>query len=268
MDHLIQIPQVDRAWEPIPEPYVTLGHLAALGTDLRLGTLVSPVTFRQPGVLAKSLATLDVLTAGRAFAGIGAGWWEREHAAYGLPFPQPRERLDEVERAIETMRALWATGTKPYAGRRVSLPETTCYPRPIGRLPIILGGNGSRTLRIAARHADAVNLPSDEATLSAKLAELHTACAAAERDPATLAITVLDVSVTGEDREDVARRVERLRGRTSAAAYVRRHHAGTVDEQRRRRDRLADLGVGTIFLALPDLAGASDLDRLRPLLTP
>jgi len=268
MDHLIQIPQVDRAWEPIPEPYVTLGHLAALGTDLRLGTLVSPVTFRQPGVLAKSLATLDVLTAGRAFAGIGAGWWEREHAAYGLPFPQPRERLDEVERAIETMRALWATGTKPYAGRRVSLPETTCYPRPIGRLPIILGGNGSRTLRIAARHADAVNLPSDEATLSAKLAELHTACAAAERDPATLAMTVLDVSVTGEDREDVARRVERLRGRTSAAAYVRRHHAGTVDEQRRRRDRLADLGVGTIFLALPDLAGASDLDRLRPLLTP
>jgi alkanesulfonate monooxygenase SsuD/methylene tetrahydromethanopterin reductase-like flavin-dependent oxidoreductase (luciferase family) len=235
-------------------------------TDLWLGTLVSPVTFRHPGVLAKSLATLDVLTGGRAFAGVGAGWWEREHAAYGLPFPQPRERLDEVERAIETMRALWGTGTKPYAGRRVSLPETTCYPRPVGKLPIILGGNGSRTMRIAARYADAVNLPSDEATLSAKLGELHTACAAAERDPTTLAITVLDVTVIGDDREDVARRVERLRGRTSAAAYARRHHAGTLDDQRRRRDRLASLGVGTVFLALPDLFQADDVDFLSALL--
>ena len=97
-------------------------------TDLWLGTLVSPVTFRHPGVLAKSLATLDVLTGGRAFAGVGAGWWEREHAAYGLPFPQPRERLDEVERAIETMRALWGTGTKPYAASRCPRPRATPGP--------------------------------------------------------------------------------------------------------------------------------------------
>ena len=87
MDHLIQIPQVGRAWEPIPEPWVTLGLLAGLGLGLRLGTLVSPVTFRAPGVIAKAAATLDVLSGGRAFCGLGAGWWEREHLGFGLPFP-------------------------------------------------------------------------------------------------------------------------------------------------------------------------------------
>ncbi len=112
MDHLIQIPQVDRAWSPIPEPWVTLGLLAGLDTGLALGTLVSPVTFRPAGITAKAAATLDVLSGGRAFVGVGAGWWEREHAAFGLPFPPPRERLDALEAGIETMRALWATGTK------------------------------------------------------------------------------------------------------------------------------------------------------------
>ena len=87
MDHLIQIPQVDRAWAPIPEPWVTLGAVAGLGTGLELGTLVTPVTFRAPGITAKAAATLDVLTGGRAFVGVGAGWWEREHAAYGLDVP-------------------------------------------------------------------------------------------------------------------------------------------------------------------------------------
>ncbi len=87
MDHLIQVPQVGRAWEPIPEPWVTLGLLAGLTGDLRLGTLVTPVTYRAPGILAKTVATLDALSGGRAFCGIGAGWFEREHAAFGLPVP-------------------------------------------------------------------------------------------------------------------------------------------------------------------------------------
>jgi predicted kinase len=129
MDHLIQIPQAGRAWEPIPEPWVTLGLLAGLAPGLRLGTLVTPVTFRAPGILAKTVATLDVLTGGRAFCGIGAGWWDREHAAFGLPFPPPATRLDQLEVTIETLRALWQPGTKAYQGTKVWLPETTCYPR-------------------------------------------------------------------------------------------------------------------------------------------
>ncbi|HWO50638.1 MAG TPA: LLM class flavin-dependent oxidoreductase, partial [Ornithinibacter sp.] len=147
MDHLIQIPQVGRAWDPIPEPWVTLGAIAGLGTGLRLGTLCTPVTFRQPGITAKAAATLSALTGGRAFVGIGAGWWEREHAAFALPFPSAPERLDELEYSIRVMRALWAPGTKAHAADGVFLPETTCYPRPTVPIPVVVGGNGElRTL--------------------------------------------------------------------------------------------------------------------------
>ena len=173
MDHLIQIPQVDTAWQPIPEPWVALGLLAGLDTDLTLGTLCTPVTFRPAGVTAKAAATLDTLSGGRAFLGVGAGWWDREHAAYGIPFPPAGERLDLLETTIETCRALWAPGTKAYDGDRVSLPETTAYPRPAHDIPVIVGGGGERrTLAIAARLGDACNLPSDPEVLRHKLSVL------------------------------------------------------------------------------------------------
>jgi alkanesulfonate monooxygenase SsuD/methylene tetrahydromethanopterin reductase-like flavin-dependent oxidoreductase (luciferase family)/predicted kinase len=267
MDHLIQIPQVGRAWEPIPEPWVTLGMLAGLDTELRLGTLVTPVTFRAPGVLAKAAATLDVLSNGRAFCGIGAGWWEREHAGFGLPFPPAAARLDLLETAIETMRALWQPGTKAYSGDRVSLPETTCYPRPASAIPVIVGGSGYRTLEIAARLADGCNLPSDAATLDARLEVLQAHCRRAGRDPADVAVTVLDIPVIGRDRDHVASLVESLRGRVSAAAYARQHHAGVAADHVGRYRQLAERGVSTVFVALPDLAGPDDLARLGPIIS-
>jgi alkanesulfonate monooxygenase SsuD/methylene tetrahydromethanopterin reductase-like flavin-dependent oxidoreductase (luciferase family)/predicted kinase len=267
MDHLIQIPQVDRAWEPIPEPWVTLGMIAGLDTTLQLGTLVSPVTFREPGIIAKTVATLDVLSNGRAFCGLGAGWWLREHQAYGLDFPSDRERLDQLSVCIETLRALWAPGTKAYHGRYVHLPETTCYPRPVSDVPIIVGGSGERrTLRIVAEQADGCNLPSDQTVLQTKINSLHRHCATVGRDPATVQITVLDLPVIGTDREDVAVRVERLRGRLPAAVYAARHHAAPAVDHVQRYLELAELGVHTIFVALPDLAGADDLARCGPLL--
>jgi alkanesulfonate monooxygenase SsuD/methylene tetrahydromethanopterin reductase-like flavin-dependent oxidoreductase (luciferase family) len=250
MDHLIQIPQVGRAWEPIPEPWVTLGLLAGLTSRMRLGTLVTPVTFRAPGITAKAAATLDVLSGGQAFCGIGAGWWAREHAAFGLAFPPARERLGQLESAIATLRALWAPGTKPAAG----LPETTCYPRPVSQIPIIVGGSGERTLRIAAAHADACNVASD----------LETVERAVRTVQGRIAVTVLDVPVVGRDREHTAALVERLRGRTPAVAYARRHHAGTTEQHLGRYRLLAQHGVGTIFVALPDLAGPDDVLRLAP----
>jgi alkanesulfonate monooxygenase SsuD/methylene tetrahydromethanopterin reductase-like flavin-dependent oxidoreductase (luciferase family)/predicted kinase len=246
MDHLIQIPQVGRAWEPIPEPWVTLGLLAALPTRLRLGTLVSPMSMHSAGRLAKSAATLDALTGGRAFCGVGAGWWEREHLAFGLPFKPAGHRLDELEAALPVMRALWAPGTKAAAG----LPETTNYPRPVGELPIIVGGRGPRLLDIARRLGDACNVPSrPELVVSA------TEAMAGKR------VTVLDVPVLGRDREHAAQLVERLRGRTSAVAYARQHSAGTPTEHIARYRRLADLGVDTVFVALPDLAGTDEVER-------
>jgi alkanesulfonate monooxygenase SsuD/methylene tetrahydromethanopterin reductase-like flavin-dependent oxidoreductase (luciferase family)/predicted kinase len=265
MDHLIQIPQVDRAWAPIPEPWVTLGLLAGLRTGLSLGTLVTPVTFRAPGITAKAAATLSALTGGRSFLGLGAGWWAREHAAYGLPFPPPRHRLDAVETAIETMRALWSAGTKEHVGERVSLPETTSYPRPAGPIPILLGGSGERTLRIAGRLADGINVPSDLAALDARIATARAAAAEAGRDPAELTLTVLDLPVIGTDRDDSWARVERLRGRTGAAAYAKRTYAGTAADQRDRYGALADCGVDTVFVAVADLETADDVARLAAL---
>ena len=244
MDHLIQIPQVGRLWEPIPEPWVTLGLLAALPTSLQLGTLVSPLSLHSPGRLAKTAATLDVLSAGRAFCGVGAGWWDREHAAFGMPFPSTDERIALLRNGIEVMRALWAPGTKAAAG----LPETTCYPRPVGALPLLVGGRSKRVLRIAADLGDGCNVP---ATTE------HVTRAAAAMNGKR--VTVLDVPVVGRSRDDVATLVERLRGRASAAAYARSHHAGVADEHVARYRELVDLGVDTVFVALPDLRTGSDL---------
>jgi alkanesulfonate monooxygenase SsuD/methylene tetrahydromethanopterin reductase-like flavin-dependent oxidoreductase (luciferase family)/predicted kinase len=265
MDHLIQIPQVGRAWEPIPEPWVTLGMLAGLEPGLRLGTLVTPVTFRAPGILAKTVATLDALSGGRAFCGIGAGWWEREHAGFGLPFPPAGARLDELESAIETLRALWQPGTKEHRGERVWLPETTCYPRPVSRIPIIVGGSGEkRTLAIAARLGDGCNVPSDIGTLDRKLAIFREHCMAAGRDPAQAEVTVLDIPVVGRDRAEAGSIVEKLRGRTPATVFARRHHAGTAEDHIGRYRLLAERGVATVFISLPDLVGPEDVLRLSP----
>jgi alkanesulfonate monooxygenase SsuD/methylene tetrahydromethanopterin reductase-like flavin-dependent oxidoreductase (luciferase family)/predicted kinase len=266
MDHLIQIPQVGRAWDPIPEPWVTLGALAASTSRLQLGTLVSPATFRSPGITAKAAATLSALSGGRAFVGVGAGWWEREHAAYGLEFPSAAKRLDLLEAGIETMKALWAPGTKPYAGRLVSLPETTFYPRPAGDIPVIVGGGGARTLRIAARVGDGCNLPSDENGL-ARVGQYLGLAREAGRDVGALHVTVLDLPLVGGDRDEVWARVERHRGRVAASTFAARHHAGTPAEHARRLRALAGHGITTVFVSPVDLTGPDDVLALAPLTT-
>lgn len=253
MDHLIQIPQVGRAWDPIPEPWVTLGLLAGLPTSLRLGTLVSPASAHLAGRLAKQAATLDVLTGGRAFCGVGAGWWEREHAAFGMPFAPGSQRVADLERCIETMRALWAPGTKAYEGELVALPETTCYPRPPGALPIIVGGRGRRLLEVAARLGDACNVPP---------AFVDQARIAMVGKP----VTVLDVPVLGTDREHAATLVERLRGRTSAENFARTRGAGTAADLISRYERMVEHGVSTVFVAPADFTGPDEVERWRPVL--
>lgn len=264
MDHLIQIPQVGRAWDPIPEPFTTLGLLAGLGTGLRLGPLCTPVTFRPGGIIAKAVATLDVLSGGRAFVGIGAGWFGREHDVHGLAFPPPKQRLDELERAVEILRALWAPGTKAYSGDRVELPETTSYPRPVGRPEIVVGGSGDRSLRIAAALGDACNLRTDDG-FDERLAvfEKHR-----ERTGRDVAVTVLDLPIVGRDRDDVWRRVERARGNATAAAYARKHHAATVEQTAQRYRELFDRGVRTVFVAVQDLASPDDVRALAPIAAP
>jgi len=262
MDHLLQIPQVGRIWDPIPEAYVTLGYLAGVTERVELGPLVTPITYRSAPLLAKILASLDAVSGGRVFCGLGAGWFEREHRSYGLPFPPPKERLDGLEATIGVLRAFWGPGTKPFAG----LPETTCYPRP-GSVPIIVGGGGERrTLEIAARLGDGCNVSSSLPVLDRKLEIFRGHAARAGRNLDDLRITVLDLPIVGDSPDDVARLVEAHRGRTSAKAYAAAHHAGTVDRHIERYHQLTARGVHTVFVSFPDLAGPAQLDRFAPII--
>jgi alkanesulfonate monooxygenase SsuD/methylene tetrahydromethanopterin reductase-like flavin-dependent oxidoreductase (luciferase family) len=257
MDHLLQIPQVGRAWDPIPEAYVTLGYLAGITQRVDLGALVSPVTFRSAPLLAKILASLDVVSGGRAFCGLGAGWFEREHAGYALAFPSARQRLDTLESTIGVLRAFWGAGTKPFG----DVPETTCYPRP-GDIPIIVGGGGERrTLDIAARLADGCNIGSALPVLDRKLEVLRGHAARAGRSLEAFRVTVLDLPIVGGNPDEVARLVEAHRGRVSAKAYSAAHHAGTVEQQIDRYRLLAARGVHTVFVSLPDLKGPEQVER-------
>ena len=160
MDHFLQIPQVGREWEDMLESYTTLGYLAGVTERIRLGTLVTGITYRNLAHLAKIVATLDVLSGGRALCGLGAAWFEREHRLYGWEFPPRAERFARLEDALELLPLMWGPGSPRFEGRTLTVSEATCYPRPLQeRIPILVGGSGERrTLRLVARHADACNL--------------------------------------------------------------------------------------------------------------
>ena len=223
MDHLIQIPQVGRAWEPIPEPWVTLGLLAGLPTSLQLGTLVSPLSLHSPGRLAKAAATLDALSGGRAFCGVGAGWWEREHLAFGLPFPDGDERIAALRNAIPGHARAVGAGHEG-RGRPARDDVVSATGRPV-----------CRCSSVDAARACCGSPPSSVTGATCPRPPTHVARAAAAMNGKR--ITVLDVPVLGRDRDEVAALVERLRGRVSAAAYARTHHAGVGGRPRRALPR-------------------------------
>jgi F420-dependent oxidoreductase-like protein len=161
MDHFFQIPPVGPAEIDMLEGYSALSFLAAATRRVRLGTLVTGVTYRHPGVLVKTVSTLDVLSGGRAMLGIGAAWFEREHRGLGVPFPPLRERFERLEEALRIAKQMWSGQAAPFEGRHYRLAETLCVPRPLSRPhpPILIGGMGERkTLRLVARYADACNL--------------------------------------------------------------------------------------------------------------
>jgi len=270
MDHLIQIPQVGPEWADLLESYTTLGYLAACTERVTLGALVTAVTFRNVGHLAKIVATLDVLSGGRAWCGLGAAWWAREHQAYGFTFPPPRERLDILEDALQVLPLLWGPGSKSFAGRVLNLPDTLCYPRPLqDRVPILVGGQGElRTLRLAARYADACNLFGDAERVAAKRAVLHRHCAAVGRDPASIEVTHLSPVLVGENVSHVDALVASLRPRSESSERFRaRTKAGTVDQQVGRLRLLAEAGVQHAIVSLPNLTDESALPTFGKVIT-
>ena len=161
MDHYFQIEVIGPAQEPMLEGYTTLGFLAAHTSRARLGLLVTGVTYRHPGLLAKIVTTLDVLSGGRAELGIGAAWYDREHAALGVPFPSLSERFERLEETLQIVRQMWSDDDGPYQGTHYRLAETLCSPPPVSRPRprILIGGMGEKkTLRLVARYADACNI--------------------------------------------------------------------------------------------------------------
>jgi F420-dependent oxidoreductase-like protein len=197
MDHYFQMemPGTASADEPMLEGYTTLGFLAGITERMTLGLLVTGVMYRHPGLLAKIVTTLDVLSGGRARLGIGASWYEREQLGLGVPVAPVGERFERLEEALQICLQMWSDNNGPFKGRHYQLAETLCVPPPISRPhpPIMIGGTGEKkTLLLVARYADACNLSiSDPAQLAHKLDVLRGHCAAEGRDYDRIEKTVL-----------------------------------------------------------------------------
>lgn len=241
MDHFFQLPVIGPVDAPMIEAYTTLGFLAAHTSRVRLGTLVSGPMSRHPGVLIKQVTTLDVLSGGRAMLGIGASWYEREHLAYGIPFPPLAERFERLEEILQIAHQMWRDDREPYVGKHYRLDEPVNSPAALGRPhpPILVGGGGEqRTLRLVAQYADACNLDVDDVEQARhKLDVLREHCAEIGRPfddiQRTALIPIIDLGEHGEH----------------ANAFVDR--LGT----------LADIGIQAVFgtFADPDLRRAIEI---------
>jgi F420-dependent oxidoreductase-like protein len=212
MDHLYQIRNVGQPDEPMLEAYTLLAGLAARTARVRLGTLVTGVTYRNPALLAKIVTTLDVVSAGRALLGIGAAWNDEEHDAFGFDFPTTRERMDRLEEALQICRAMFDGERPTFEGRHYRTNQVLNVPAPVNRIPILVGGGGEqRTLRLVARYADACNVFGDPATIRHKLDVLRQHCEREGRDPAEITKTSLRTLLVAPTAEEAERQGEVLR---------------------------------------------------------
>ncbi|HVX31633.1 MAG TPA: LLM class F420-dependent oxidoreductase [Solirubrobacterales bacterium] len=195
MDHWFQIPPVAPHTEPMLEGYTALGFIAAQTERMRLGLLVTGVTYRHPGLLAKTVTTLDVLSGGRAQLGIGAAWFEEEHQGLGVPYPPLAERFERLEEAIQICLQMWSDDDGPYEGKHYRLAETLNSPPALQRPrpTLMIGGGGEKkTLRLVARYADTCNFTSsDPAVVAHKLEVLKGHCETEGRDYGEIEKTIL-----------------------------------------------------------------------------
>jgi len=194
MDHFFQIGMIGPPEHDMLEGYSTLGYLAAVTRKIKLGTMVTGVIYRYPGILVKSATTLDVLSGGRMYFGIGAAWNEQESKGLGVPFPPLGVRFELLEEALQIVKQMWSGSDAAYRGKHNQLERTLCVPQPLSRPhpPILVAGGGEKkTLRLVAKYADACNLYGPLETVSAKLAILEQHCAKLGRDFGSIEKTTL-----------------------------------------------------------------------------
>jgi len=223
MDHYLQLEFLAGADDPMLEGYTALGFLAAHTSTVELQLLMTGVTYRHPGLLAKIVATLDVLSGGRAALGIGAAWYEREHRALGVPFPPLAERFERLEETLLIVRQMWSDDDGPYVGKHYRLAETINSPQPLRKPhpPIMVGGGGERkTLRLVAKYADACNVFAGRGPgpgeVPHKLAVLREWCDREGRAYDQIRKTVLYNGAVGPDRAGGAAFVEDMRALADA----------------------------------------------------
>jgi F420-dependent oxidoreductase-like protein len=249
------------------DSWVTLGALARETRRIRLGTLVSSATFRHPGVLAVTVAQIDQMSGGRVELGLGAGWNEAEHRAYGIDFPDTGGRFDRLAEQLELITGLWDTPVGEryhFTGRHYTIVDSPALPKPAQRPhpPVIIGGAGKkRTPALAARYAAEFNAAFKSVDESAALyARVRTACTDAGRDPATLALSVAHTTVVGKDDAEVRRRLEVFGGN---ADWMRDNAiVGTPAEVADKLGRYAAAGADRAYLQVMDLADLDHLDLI------
>lgn len=247
-DHLygVPLPQI-----PILEAWTTLSAVAAVTEKAQLGTLVTPVGFRNPALLAKMAATLDHISGGRVIVGLGVGWFKEEFTGYGFDFPSTRERLEQLDEAAQLMKLLWTQEQPHFAGRHFRLDGTFCEPRPERPLPLLIGGSGEKVLlRLVAQHADIWNnLAVTQAELGAKVAKLREHCAAVGRDPEAITVSQQCLVVIGADAADAAEKVAKAEKIYGGHMGAGGEHgiAGTPEQCIERIRRHIDLGC-TMFV--------------------
>jgi F420-dependent oxidoreductase-like protein len=246
------------------DAWTTLAGLARETSRIRLGTLMTAATFRLPGPLAISVAGVDQMSGGRVELGIGAGWFEAEHTAYGIPFPPLRERFDRYEEQLAVITGLWSTPlgeTFDFDGEYYRLSGSPALPKPVqaGGIPIIVGGSGrKRTPRLAARYAGEFNVPFASVEDNARLfAGVREACQEAGRDPASMTYSSALVLCVGRDEAEIARRAAAI-GR-DVDELRENGVAGTPAEAVDTLGRYAEAGAERVYLQVLDLA---DLDHL------
>ena len=212
MDHYFQMDWMAPAEDPMLEGYTALGYIAGVTGMLRLRLLVTGVTYRHPGLLAKIVTTLDVVSSGRAELGIGAAWYDREHRGLGVPFPPTAQRFEMLEEAIQICLQMWSDDDGPYTGRHYQLEATLCSPRPVSRPRprILIGGSGERkTLRMVAQYADACNIFGGPEDVAKKLDVLRRHCEAVGRDPNEIEVTAMYRDIApGASVDEVVRGAE------------------------------------------------------------
>jgi F420-dependent oxidoreductase-like protein len=256
----------DGTGEPGPtDAWLTLAGLARDTERIRLGTLVTAATFRLPGPLAISVAQVDAMSDGRVELGLGAGWFDDEHTAYGIPFPPQGERFERLEEQLAIVTGLWETPVGErfsFAGKHYQLTDSPALPKPVQspRPPVIVGGWGkSRTPKLAARFADEFNVPFPRlGDFRPAVDSVAAACEAAARDPASMTFSTAVVVCCGEDEDSFRRRAAAI-GREPGELHEN-GAAGTVNEVVDRLSAFAEAGAERIYLQVLDL---HDLDHLR-----